>query len=69
MEWQHIRGGRCNRRVAEFDEASAPVSEEKHSSLIEKMSERVEDYSKDLELYYQLKKILEDENLIEVVDD
>ena len=55
--------------VAEFDEASAPVSEEKHSSLIEKMSERVEDYSKDLELYYQLKKILEDENLIEVVDD
>jgi len=33
------------------------------------MSERVEDYSKDLELYYQLKKILEDENLIEVVDD
>ena len=55
--------------VAEFDESSAPVSEEKHSSLIEKMSERVEDYSKDLELYYQLKKILEDENLIEVVDD
>ena len=55
--------------VAEFDEASTPVSEEKHSSLIEKMSERVEDYSKDLELYYQLKKILEDENLIEVVDD
>ena len=55
--------------VAEFDEASTPVSEEKHSSLIEKMSERVEYYSKDLELYYQLKKMLEDENLIEVVDD
>lgn len=27
------------------------------------------DCSNDLELYYQLKKVLEDENLIEVVDD
>ena len=58
--------------VAEFDEASAPVSEEKHSSLMEEQSDSV-DESKDLEhklnLYYRLKKILEDENLIEVVDD
>lgn len=50
--------------VAEFDEASAPVTEQKHSSLMEKMPERVEDYSKDLELYHRLKKVLENENLI-----
>ena len=50
--------------VAEFDEASMPVADEKHSSLMKKMSERVEDYSKDLEFYYRLKKVLEDENLI-----
>ena len=41
-----------------------PVADENHSSLMKKMSERVEDYSKDLEFYYRLKKVLEDENLI-----
>lgn len=50
--------------VAEFDEASVPVADKKHISLMKKMSERVEDYSKDLEFYYRLKKVLEDENLI-----
>lgn len=50
--------------IAEFGEASIPVLEEKHSSLMENTSEMVEDYSKDLELYYRLKKVLEDENLI-----
>ena len=56
----------------EFDEASTPVAEDKHCCLMEEQSDSV-DESKDLEhklnLYYRLKKILEDENLIEVVDD
>ena len=58
--------------IAEFDEASTPVAEDKHCCLMEEQSDSV-DESKDLEhklnLYYRLKKILEDENLIEVVDD
>ena len=49
-----------------------PVAEDKHCCLMEEQSDSV-DESKDLEhklnLYYRLKKILEDENLIEVVDD
>lgn len=54
--------------VAEFENASTPVAEEKHSCLIMEKSENIDD-SKEMEyklnLYYRLKKILEDENLIE----
>lgn len=53
--------------VAEFEEASMLVAEEKHACLIENKSENVDD-SKDLEhklnLYYRLKKVLEDENQV-----
>ena len=46
--------------IAEFDEASTPVAEDKHCCLMEEQSDSV-DESKDLEhklnLYYRLKKI------------
>lgn len=54
---------------AEFDEATPPVAEESHKSLLEAASVHVDDgseiWNRKLDTYYRLKKILEDENIIE----
>ena len=54
---------------AEFDQAGPPVVEESHQSILEKASVMVDDngdvWKRKLDTYYRLKKILEDENLIE----
>lgn len=54
---------------ATIDEASPTVAEESHKSLLEAASARVDDspemWNRKLDTYYRLKKILEDENLIE----
>ena len=55
-----------NDLIRRLDELNTVQNEKQIGNIINK---KFEDYSKDLELYYQLKKILEDENLIEVVDD
>lgn len=54
---------------AEFDEATPPVAEESHQSLLEAAAARTDDdpeiWNRKLDTYYRLKKILEDEHLIE----
>ena len=54
---------------AEFDEATPPVAEESHKSLLEAALSYVDDnpeqWNYKLDTYYRLKKILEDENIIE----
>ena len=53
--------------VAEFDEASAPVWEEKHCCPTRTASndtDNPKEWEHKLDLYYRLKKVLEDENLI-----
>ena len=53
--------------VAEFDEASAPVWEEKHCCPTRTASNNTDnpkEWEHKLDLYYRLKKVLEDENLI-----
>ncbi len=54
---------------AEFDEATPPVAEESHKSLLETALSHVDDsleqWNRKLDTYYRLKKILEDENIIE----
>ncbi|MDC2163356.1 hypothetical protein [Bacteroides thetaiotaomicron] len=54
---------------AEFDEATSPVAEESHKSLLETALSHVDDsleqWNRKLDTYYRLKKILEDENIIE----
>ena len=53
--------------VAEFDEASATVWEEKHCCPTRAASNDIDnpkEWEYKLDLYYRLKKVLEDENLI-----
>ena len=53
--------------VAEFDEASATVWEEKHCCPTRTASndtDNPKEWEHKLDLYYRLKKVLEDENLI-----
>ena len=53
--------------VAEFDEASATVWEEKHCCPTRAASDDTDnpkEWEHKLDLYYRLKKVLEDENLI-----
>lgn len=53
--------------VAEFDEASATVWEEKHCCPTRAASndtDNPKEWEHKLDLYYRLKKVLEDENLI-----
>lgn len=54
----------------EADETTPPAAEESHSSLMETVLAHVDDnpeiWNRKLETYYRLKKILEDENVIEV---
>lgn len=54
---------------AEFDEATPPVIEESHQSLLEAASTEDDDipemWDRILDTYYRLKRILEDENIIE----
>lgn len=54
---------------AEFDEASPTTYEESHQSLLNAASDCEEDspemWQRILDKYYDMKKILEDENLIE----
>lgn len=54
---------------AEFDEATPPVAEESHKSLLETASAHVDDspeiWNRKLDTYYRLKKILEDEKNID----
>ena len=53
--------------VVEFDEASATVWEEKHCCPTRTASNDIDnskEWEHKLDLYYRLKKVLEDENLI-----
>ncbi|WP_455963041.1 hypothetical protein [Bacteroides bouchesdurhonensis] len=55
---------------AELDEVTPPVVEESHKTLLDAVSVQMDDdslnmWERKLDTYYRLKKILEDENLIE----
>lgn len=70
MEWWKLEvGDEIEIEFAEFNQAGLPVVEESHQSILEKASVMVDDngdvWKRKLDTYYRLKKILEDENLIE----
>lgn len=60
-------GDRIEIEFAEFDEASEPVAEEKHSccKLNNSADDDPEMWKHKLDSYYELKKVLEEEHIIE----